>query len=89
MRPKMTNEDKYDAYVLSRNFNYTMIEIAKLLGVSQSTISTSIKEVEYWVTIGKLIWEIQKSKEKLVQQGFRQQLVTKIPVINPIEKIQR
>lgn len=97
MRLKMTMDNKCVAYILSRNFHYTMDYIAKGLGVSQGTISNSIKEVEWLIKVGELNCELEAIKEMLSQKGYSRQvpeiptisLSEKIPVINPVEKIQR
>ena len=97
MRLKMTKENKCVAYILSRNFHYTMDYIARGLGVSQGTISNSIKEVEWLIRMGELNCELESIKEMLRQKGYSRQvpeiptinLSGKIPVVNPIEKIQQ
>lgn len=43
----MKDRHKAMAYILSREFGYSMVKIANLMGVAQSTISSAIKDFEY------------------------------------------
>lgn len=57
MRKKLTDKKKLMAYVLNKDedFGYTMENIGKMMGVSQSTISAAIKDV----TLRKQIYDLQ------------------------------
>lgn len=70
MKSKMTERHKLMAYVLKREFGYNMTDIAKLMKVSQSTISMSIKEVDYWRTIRNLQQELNDTRQLLIEKGF-------------------
>lgn len=48
---KMTDKKKAIAYVLNKEHDISMDRIAKMFGVSQSTISNAIKDFEYQRTI--------------------------------------
>lgn len=45
MQTKMTKKHKLMAYLLNREFGYTMTDIAAPMKVSQPSINMSIKEV--------------------------------------------
>ena len=64
MKKKMSNKHKMIAYVLNQDpdFDYSMKKIAGLMDVSQSTISTSIKEITYQMQINDLRKELKKAK---------------------------
>lgn len=70
MQKKMTDKHKFMAYVLNREFGYTMTSISQLMKVSQSLISTSVKEVEYWKTIKNLTQELNEAKQLIEAQGI-------------------
>ncbi len=83
MTKVMTRDHMLMAYVLHKKFGYTMIKIANLMNVSQSTISTSIEKVGYWVTIENLKKELEETQRKIIEHGIAKpvdviQLVTKI-----------
>lgn len=70
MRAKMTEKHKLMAYVLHREFEYVMTNIGTLMGVSQSTISSAIKEVEYWNTIRDLSQKLEEARSLIKLQGI-------------------
>lgn len=76
MQLKMTREHKLMAYLLNKQFNYTMTAISQLMQVSQSTISTSVREVEYWHTIQDLTNELAQVNQLLLAQGAQPQIST-------------
>lgn len=67
---KMTERHKAMAYVLNREFGYPMTRIADLMKVSQSTISSAIKDFEYQKLIMNLEQELQKAREELSALGY-------------------
>lgn len=70
MQTKMTQEHKLMAWVLNKEFYYTMTSIASLMKVSQSTISMAVKEVEYWKTINDLSNELAEARATISQYGL-------------------
>jgi len=66
---KMTLKHKLMAYVLTQDadFSYSQNEVAKLLNISQSRISESVKDIKYQMTIRNLEKEIENTKNKLMQ----------------------
>ncbi|MDR0434730.1 MAG: hypothetical protein LBH21_06670 [Gracilibacteraceae bacterium] len=70
MREKMTREHKLTAYVLNKRFGCRMVDIAKLLRVSLTTVSTSIKEVKYWMMGEDLAEELARAQMFIEGQGF-------------------
>lgn len=71
MQAKMTLKHKLMAYVLHHEFNYTMTAISQLMQVSQSTISTSIKEVNYLITINNLEKELYEARCTIASYGIQ------------------
>lgn len=67
---KMTERHKAMAYVLNREFGYPMTRIANLMKVSQSTISSAIKDFEYQKVIRNLEQELQNAREELNALGY-------------------
>lgn len=67
---KMTDRHKAMAYVLSREFGYSMVNIAQLMKVSQSTISSAIKDFEYQKMIRSLENELVEARNILANQGI-------------------
>lgn len=70
MQTKMTQKHKLMAWVLNKEFHYTMTDIANLMKVSQSTISMAIKEVEYWKTIQDLSTELAEARALISQYNL-------------------
>ena len=74
MKPKMSEKHKLMAYVLStdadlnRHKNITQSEIAKILGVSQSTVAQSIKEVKFRRRIDELEKELSQAKKEVIKE---------------------
>lgn len=79
LKAKLTEQHKLMAYVLSRQFGYTMTDIGKLMKVSQPTISQAIKEVEYWKTIRDLQQELWKIKQYLLDNGYKDPAIPQLP----------
>lgn len=73
MKQKMSEKHKLIAYVLktdvdfNSNKNITQSKIADLLGVSQSTIAQSIKEVKLRLRIHELEKELSQMKKEAMQ----------------------
>lgn len=70
MKQKMTTKHKFMAYLLNKDMGYSMTSIAKLMKVSQSTISTSIQCVEYMRKIYNLEKELFEAKQSLIKLGY-------------------
>ena len=68
---KMTEKHKAMAYVLNREFHYSMVKIGDLMGVSQSTISSSIKDFEYQLVIKNLENELNEARTELYKRGIQ------------------
>ncbi|MBN1050443.1 hypothetical protein FDA52_17715 [Clostridium botulinum] len=60
------------AYVLNTDpeFKVSMGKIGDILNVSQSTVSTAIKEVKYQKEIYDLTKELNKAKDKVLELEF-------------------
>ena len=73
MKQKMSEKHKLMAYVLSTdadlhiNKNVTQSEIANILGVSQSTVAQSIKEVKFRRRIDELEKELSQVKKEVIK----------------------
>lgn len=67
---KMTDRHKAMAYVLNKEFGYSMSKISNLMGVAQSTISNAIKDFEYQRVIRNLEFELREARESLSAKGF-------------------
>lgn len=67
---KMTERHKAMAYVLNREFGYSMVDIGKLMKVSQSTISSAIKDFEYQRLIKNLEEELRNARIELKALGY-------------------
>ena len=67
---KMTERHKAMAYVLNKEFGYPMANIAKLMGVAQSTISSAIKDFEYQRLIKNLEQELINARKELKSLGY-------------------
>ena len=63
----MSKKHKLMAWVLNKEFNYTMTDIAALMKVSQPTISNAVKEVSYWKTINDLSKELDEARAIISQ----------------------
>ncbi|GEM_PF-2649128 len=74
MKKKMSDKKKLMAYVLNKDedFSYSMDKISQLMDVSQSTISTSIKEVTLKKKIYDLENELSEAK-RLVSSKYENQ----------------
>ena len=68
---KMTKKHKMIAYLLNKDedFGYSQEKIATLMGVSQSTISNAVKEIEYLRRISNLEKALSQTRMELIQQG--------------------
>lgn len=73
MQLKMTDKHKLMAYILNKELGYSMVSIAQLMQVSQSTISNAIKEVEFRRQISNLEKELDEAKSTLRELGYVQQ----------------
>jgi len=74
LKKKMSDKKKLMAYVLNKDedFSYSMDKISQLMDVSQSTISTSIKEVTLKKKIYDLENELSEAK-RLVSSKYENQ----------------
>ena len=71
---RLTIKHSAIAYILNREMGYTQSAIAKLMGVSQGTVSNMIKEFEYQREIRNLQKELDDAraiieKQKLLPQN--------------------
>lgn len=69
---KMTEKHQAMEYVLYYEFSYQQNDIAKLMGVSASTISTSIKEFAYKRQINDLNYKLEEAHRDLEICGIVQ-----------------
>jgi len=67
LKKKMSDKKKLMAYVLNKDpdFKVPMKKIGDILNVSQSTVSTAVKEVAYQKEIYGLTKELNKAKKKV------------------------
>lgn len=75
MKQKMTDKHKLMAYLLNKEMGYSMTAIAQLMKVAQSTISLSIKEVEFRKTISNLETELYEAKQALLKLGYAEPII--------------
>ena len=71
---RLTIKHSAIAYILNREMGYTQSAIAKLMGVSQGTVSNMIKEFEYQREIRNLHKDLDDAraiieKQKLLPQN--------------------
>lgn len=71
---RLTIKHSAIAYILNREMGYTQSAIAKLMGVSQGTVSNMIKEFEYQREIKNLQKDLDDAraiieKQKLLPQN--------------------
>ena len=71
---RLTIKHSAIAYILNREMGYTQSAIAKLMGVSQGTVSNMIKEFEYQREIRNLPKDLDDAraiieKQKLLPQN--------------------
>lgn len=62
---------KQMAYILNKEFKYMQKDIAKLMEVSPQQMSSWIKETSYEVKINKLEKELDTTKSKLKELGYK------------------
>lgn len=86
MKKKMSDKKKLMAYVLNKDddFDCSMTKIADLLGVSQSTVSTSVKEIGLKKRIMDLETELRETKKILINENFQNEN----KLISPIKFIE-
>lgn len=75
MQRKMTDKHKLMAYLLNKEMGYSMTAIAQLMQVAQSTISISVREVEFRRTISNLENQLSKTKDELIQLGYKEPVI--------------
>lgn len=75
MRLKMTDKHKLMAYLLNKEMGYSMGDIGKLMKVAQSTISNSIKEVDFRKNITNLEKALTEAKESLIELGYNAPMI--------------
>lgn len=68
MRSKLNDKQKMMAYILNRDedMRYSQRKIGDLMGVSSSTISNAVKEMEYRKTIQSLENELQETRAMMI-----------------------
>lgn len=71
MKRKLSDKKKCMAYVLNRDqdFGYSQKKIAKMMDVSQSTISNAIDDVLHWKEIRDLTQQLEEARGLLKKQG--------------------
>jgi predicted transcriptional regulator len=68
MKTKLNKKRRYLAYVLNKEFDYSQKDIAKLMKVTQSTISNVIKHISYEKVIYDLNTELAEARAELAKQ---------------------
>lgn len=71
---RMTLQHKLMAYVLNKEFEYMQTEIAKLMGVSQTTISNSVNEISKRLKTEDLTEQLKFTRTALEKQGLKPEL---------------
>lgn len=71
---RMTLQHKLMAYVLNKEFEYMQTEIAKLMGVSQTTISKSVNEISKRLKTENLNSQLNIIRTALEKQGLKPEL---------------
>lgn len=71
----MSDKKKLMAFVLNKDsdFDCSMSKIGNLFNVSQSTVSSAIKEIGYKKQIMDLEDEIKETRKQLIEQNFQNQ----------------
>ena len=67
----MTDKHKLMSYLLVNEFDRTQQKVAELFDVSQSTISSSVKEAKLLSKIASMEKELSEARNILIQQGFK------------------
>lgn len=81
---KMTDKHKMTAYILNKELGYSMSSIGKLMDVSQSTISSSIKDMCHRLEVQDLKNELNFVKNELKELGYEKNNIYKTePVVRP------
>lgn len=62
-----TNQVKALAYMMTKTYGATQQKAADFFGVTQSTISSWVKEAEYLIQINKLTKELQFAEQQIKQ----------------------
>lgn len=65
---RLTIKHSAIAYILNREMGYTQSAIAKLMGVSQGTVSNMIKEFEYQREIRNLQKDLDDARDIIEKQ---------------------
>lgn len=74
MKAKITDKIKIAAFLLNKEFGYTMKDIGEMFGVSQSTISNSIKDISLRIELNSLndqSNQLKSVKEELISKGYQ------------------
>jgi len=89
MKKIMTEKHRYIAYVLNVDLGYHQRDIAELMGINQSTISSAIvkvkkteKDVEYYD-------RLKEARNELERQGFKDDKIYLYPTPQLIERMNR
>lgn len=72
MKKKLSDKKKVVAYVLNQDpdFDFSQKKIAKLMDVSQGTISLAIREVKFRIEIDGLKKELKKARKLIADWGI-------------------
>lgn len=68
MRKKLNKEDRYIAYILNKKYDAPMTIIAKIMDVSQSTISNAIKQVKWEMEICDIKEKLKRAEEQIEKE---------------------
>ncbi len=67
---RITKKMKIFAYILHESFGYTMVEIAKIMDVSQPSISLYIREIRNEYLSTQL--DLTEYKNELINLGYKE-----------------
>jgi len=79
MPKKMMDKHKVQAHVLNKELGYPMTKIAEMFSVSQSTISTAIKDVEYKKQLSDIENELNEARNEVKKKGYAVQEAVTLP----------
>ena len=67
----MTNKHKLMSYLLTEEFGRTQQKVAELFDVSQSTISSAVKEAKLLAKIESMKKELTEARKTLIDKGYK------------------
>jgi len=67
----MTDKHKLMSYLLTEEFDRTQQKVAELFDVSQSTISSAVKEAKLLSQIKSMQNELNQARQALVDKGYK------------------